>query len=85
MYAVMDGERVRAMRQERGLSRQEFVREAGVSLSTLRSVERGERVRATTGWRVACVFDMHPSELGTPAPTSRVWRRVLGRSDSRGR
>ena len=67
MYAVMDGEEVQAMRQERGLSRQELAQEAGITMSTLRSVERGERVRKATGWKVARVFGMHPRELGRPA------------------
>jgi transcriptional regulator with XRE-family HTH domain len=56
MYAVMDGEKIEAMRQERGPSRQELAQAAGISMSTLRSVERGHRVRRKTGWKVARVF-----------------------------
>jgi transcriptional regulator with XRE-family HTH domain len=78
MYAVMDGERIRAMREERGLSRQELAKEAGIGMSTLRSVECGERVRATTSWRGARVFGAHPSELGRRNPTDAEWRRLLG-------
>ena len=81
MYGVMDGERIRAMREERGLSRQEFAREAGVSPSTVRRVERSGRVRAATGWRVARVFGSHPMELGTPAPTDPELRRLMGLED----
>ena len=59
MYAVMDGEKIRAMREERELSRQELAREAGVAPSTLRSVERGDRVRALQAggsrWSLACI------------------------------
>ena len=78
MYAVMDGEKIRAMRQDRCLSRRSFAKEAGVAPSTVRSVERGERVRATTGWRVALVFGVHPKEIGQPAPTSPELRRLVG-------
>lgn len=66
------------MRQERGLSRQVLAREAGVGVSTLRSVERGERVQAKTGWRVARVFGLHPKEIGRPAPADPTWRELLG-------
>jgi DNA-binding XRE family transcriptional regulator len=67
MYGVMDGEKIEAMRQERGLSRQELAQEAGISVETLRALERGERVRVRTGWKVARVFGKHPSEIGRPA------------------
>jgi transcriptional regulator with XRE-family HTH domain len=33
MYAVLDGEKIRAMRQDRGLSRRSFAKEAGVAPS----------------------------------------------------
>jgi transcriptional regulator with XRE-family HTH domain len=67
MYGVMDGEKIEAMRQERGLSRQQLAQEAGISMSTLRSVERGRRVRARTDWRVARVFGVHPQDIGRSA------------------
>ena len=60
---MVDEEKIRAMREERDLSRQELAREAGIGVCTLRSVERRERV--ATGWRVALVFGMHPSEVGS--------------------
>jgi transcriptional regulator with XRE-family HTH domain len=63
----MDGERIEAMRQERGLSRQELAERAGVSLKTVARVERGEWVRRATGRKVAKVFGMHPREIGRPA------------------
>jgi DNA-binding transcriptional regulator YiaG len=78
MYAVMDGEKVEAMRRQRGLSRQEFAKESGVSVSTVRNVERGERVLAATGWRVAHVFGLHPKKIGRPAPTDPELRRLMG-------
>jgi transcriptional regulator with XRE-family HTH domain len=67
VYGVMDGEKIRAMRQERGLSRGELAQAAGVSAETVARVERGDRVLARTGWRVARVFGMRPSEIGRPA------------------
>jgi DNA-binding XRE family transcriptional regulator len=67
VYAVMDGEKIEEMRQERGLSRRELAQEAGISVETVRSVERGERVRAKTGWKVARVFGVHPREIGRSA------------------
>jgi DNA-binding XRE family transcriptional regulator len=63
----MDGEKIEAMRQERGLSRQGLAQEAGISMSTLHSVERGHRVRRKTGWQVARVFGVHPQEIGRSA------------------
>ncbi len=67
MYGVMDCEKIEAMRQERGLSRRELAQQAGISMSTLRSVERGHRVRRKTGWQVARVLGLHPQEIGRPA------------------
>jgi transcriptional regulator with XRE-family HTH domain len=78
MYAVMDGEKIQEMRHERGLSRQEFAQEAGVAVSTVVRVERGCRVLAATGWRVAQVFGIHPKEIGRPAPESPVLRQLMG-------
>jgi transcriptional regulator with XRE-family HTH domain len=78
MYAVMDGEKIQEMRAERGFSRPKLAREAGVAESTVARVERGERVKAATGWRVARVFGIHPKEIGRPAPESPVLRRMMG-------
>jgi transcriptional regulator with XRE-family HTH domain len=64
VYGVMNGEKIEAMRRERGLSRQELAREAGISAGTVARVERGDRVRSRTGWRVARVFGMHPKDIG---------------------
>jgi transcriptional regulator with XRE-family HTH domain len=64
VYAVMDGEKIRAMRQREGLSRRELAERAGIAESTVGNVERSERVRAKTGWKVACVFGAHPKEIG---------------------
>ncbi len=66
MYGVIDGEKLRAMREERGLSRQGLAKEAGVALETVSKAERGHRVRSKTAWKVANVFGVHPSEMGHP-------------------
>jgi DNA-binding XRE family transcriptional regulator len=66
MYGVVDGKKLEAMREERGLSRQELAQEAGISMSTLRSLERGHKVRVKTARSVANVFGVHPSEMGHP-------------------
>jgi transcriptional regulator with XRE-family HTH domain len=63
----MDGEKIEAMRQERSLSRQEVAQEAGISVATVANIERGQRVRGKTAWKVAGVFGMHPREMGRPA------------------
>ena len=62
MYGVIDGEKLQTMREERGLSRQDLAREAGISLETVSKAERGHRVRGKTAWKVANVFGLHPSE-----------------------
>jgi transcriptional regulator with XRE-family HTH domain len=53
MYGVIDGEKLGAMRQERGLSRQDLARQAGISPATVSKAERGHRVRGKTAWKVS--------------------------------
>lgn len=68
MYVIMDGEKVEAMRQERGLSRQELAQEAGVATTTVARVEAGGaavRLRTVRGLGRALGVD-HKS-LGRPA------------------
>ena len=66
MYGVIDGEKLEALRAERGLSRHDLARAAGISAATVSKAERGNRVRGKTAWKVARVFDIHPSEMGHP-------------------
>ena len=66
MYGVIDGEKLETMRAERGLSREDLAREAGISLATMSKAERGHRVRGKTAWKVARVFGVHSSEMGHP-------------------
>jgi transcriptional regulator with XRE-family HTH domain len=72
VYVIMDGEKVEAMRQERGLerglSRQELAQEAGVATTTVARVEAGGaavRLRTVRGLGRALGVD-HKS-LGRPA------------------
>ena len=53
MYAVMDGERIRAMREACDLSRRQLAKEAGVSPSILRSVVSGCAPLRVGGLRVS--------------------------------
>ena len=67
MYVVMNAEKIEAMRQEHGLSRQELAERAGIARETIARMERSERVRAKTAWKVARVFGLHPKAVGRPA------------------
>ena len=53
MYVVMNSERVRSLREEKGLSRRGLAAAAGVSDATLRRVEGEEPVYFRTGRAVA--------------------------------
>ena len=66
MYGVIDGEKLEAMRAERGLSREDLAREAGISRETVSKAERGHRLQGKTARKVANVFGVHPSEMGHP-------------------
>jgi transcriptional regulator with XRE-family HTH domain len=78
MLAVMDGEKIQAMREARSLSVQELADEARIAVDTLASVERGEVVRAATGWRVAWALGVHPREIGRPASEDEERREFMG-------
>jgi transcriptional regulator with XRE-family HTH domain len=70
MYVVMNSERVRSLREGRGLSKRGLAAAASVSETTLRRVERGEPLYFRTGRTVAKALGVEPSpSLG----------RVLGR------
>jgi len=53
MLVKMDGERVRAMRAERGMNLAEFAELSGEAPRTLWSLEQGKTVQLTTGRKVA--------------------------------
>lgn len=58
------GERVRALRQKRGLSQEQFAHESGLGRSFAGSIERGERdVRITTLCKLAGFFGVSLAQL----------------------
>jgi DNA-binding transcriptional regulator YiaG len=61
VYLVMDGEQVRSLREEKGMSRRDFAGEAGISVDTVRSVEREVPVTFRTGRAVASALGVEPS------------------------
>jgi transcriptional regulator with XRE-family HTH domain len=62
----MDGEKIEVMRQERGLSCQEFAKEEGVAASTVARVERGEAVRLSTFRRIGAALGIEPKGISRP-------------------
>ena len=71
MYVEMYPDKVKELREEKGLSRWELATKAGISLSTAKRVERGGRVTARTARRVIQALGEEPS---------LEWGRVVGRS-----
>jgi transcriptional regulator with XRE-family HTH domain len=70
VYVVMNSERVRELREEKGMSRRDLAGAAGVSVETARRIEREAPVTFRTGRAVADALGVEPSpSLG----------RVLGR------
>lgn len=78
MIVRLDGERIRAMREERWMGREEFAKKAGVGLTTLRNVENESTgVRLGTARKLAEALGVPPKSLahadshtGTPEPSS---------------
>ena len=61
MYVVMDSERVRELREEKGMSRRDLAGAAGISAKTVRRVELEEPVYFRTGRAVAKALGVEPS------------------------
>jgi transcriptional regulator with XRE-family HTH domain len=61
MYVVMNSERVRELREEKGLRQRELAAEAGGSETTARRAEREAPVRFRTGRKVAEALGVRPS------------------------
>jgi transcriptional regulator with XRE-family HTH domain len=65
VYVVMNSERVRELREEKGLSKRALAGVAGISVSTARNVERAVPVTFRTGRAVAEALGVEPSrDLG---------------------
>jgi transcriptional regulator with XRE-family HTH domain len=65
MYVILDGERVRELREEEGMSRRDLAATAGISPTTLRRVEdnRGP-VSLTSARKVGRALDVNPRVFG---------------------
>ena len=61
MYVVMNSEQVRGLREKRGMSRRELADVGGVSIKTVRKVEREVPVTFRTGRAVANALRVAPS------------------------
>jgi transcriptional regulator with XRE-family HTH domain len=64
MFVAMDGRKVRALREERGMSRRDLAGAAGLGESTVRKVEAGANVRLRTVRGLAATLGTRPQELG---------------------
>ena len=61
-------ERVKTLREERGMTKRDLAAAAGVSKTAARNAERGEPVRSKTASRVARALGVEPPQrLGRPA------------------
>jgi transcriptional regulator with XRE-family HTH domain len=68
VYVQLDADNVRALREERGLTRSEFAQVSGVPEGTLEKLERGVRpVQARTARRVVAALGVPRELVGRPA------------------
>ncbi len=68
MYVQLYPERVRALREEQGMTKGDLAAAAGISKTTSRNAERGEPVRSKTARKVAAALGVRPLQrLGRPA------------------
>ena len=66
MYATLDPEKVKAIARERGLDRAALAEAAGVSMDTVRRIERAERVTFYTSRKVGRALEVEPRSLWHP-------------------
>ena len=73
---MLDGERLREMRRQRGLSQEQLADLAGISLSTMARLESQDRspCRSWTLGRLAAALDETPASM-TPGPAVAAARR----------
>ena len=68
MYVELYHEKVRALREEQGMTKRDLAAAAGVSPATARNAERGLPVRSKTARKVAAALGVNPPQpLGRPA------------------
>ena len=78
-FHVRAGERVRQLRQERGLSQQALANQAGVLRTSITNIEAGRQHLVTeTCLGVAAALDVPPSALlgGTKALPAQSWSDI---------
>jgi len=63
MYAVLDNEKVKTRAEECSLDRRALAEAAGISVDTLKRIQRGERVMFSTAQKVASVLGVRAREL----------------------
>jgi transcriptional regulator with XRE-family HTH domain len=79
MYVELYAERVKALREERGMTRRDLAGAAGVSPKTAGNAERSEPVRSKTARKVAVAFGGDPPQrLGHPSQRPWAHRRDRG-------
>ena len=68
MYVELYPERVKALREECGITKGDLAAAAGISKKPARNAERGEPVRSKTARKVAAALGVDPPQrLGRPA------------------
>jgi len=68
VYVELYPEKVKALREERGMSKKDLAAAAGISKKTARNAERGAPVRSKTARSVAAALGVDPPQpLGRPA------------------
>ena len=68
MYVELYPKRVKALREERGMSKRDLATAAGVSKKTARNAKRGLPVRLKTARSVAAALGADPPQrIGRPA------------------
>ena len=68
MYVELYPEKVKALREEQGMTKRDLAVAAGISKKTARNAERGEPVRTKTARSVATALGVYPLQgLGRPA------------------
>ncbi len=68
MYVELYPERVKTLREERGMSKRDLAVAAGILKKTARNAERGLPVRSKTARKVATALGVDPPQpLGRPA------------------
>jgi transcriptional regulator with XRE-family HTH domain len=61
-------ERVKALREEQGMTKRDLAEAAGISMTTARNAERGEPVRTKAARGVATALGVYPLQrLGRPS------------------